>query len=104
MFGLTWCPLHHNPDIWGPDADRFNPERFANGIIGACKLPYTYMPFGVGSRSCLGQNFAMAELKVLLALIISNFSLSISPKYRHSPVTRLVIEPEFGVDLLVRRL
>lgn len=96
--------LHQDPEIWGPDADQFDPERFTNGVTGACKLPYAYMPFGVGPRSCLGQNFALAELKVLLALIISNYSLSVSPKYRHSPAMRLVIEPEFGVDLLVRRL
>ncbi|KAF8009001.1 hypothetical protein BT93_J0097 [Corymbia citriodora subsp. variegata] len=96
--------LQQDPEIWGPDANRFDPERFANGVTGACKLPYVYMPFGVGPRTCLGQNLAMAELKVLLALIISNFFFSISPKYRHSPALRLVIEPEFGVDLLVRRL
>ncbi|KAF8009000.1 hypothetical protein BT93_J0096 [Corymbia citriodora subsp. variegata] len=96
--------LHQDPEIWGPDANQFDSERFANGVTGACKLPYVYMPFGLGPRTCLGQNFAMAELKVLLALIISNFSFSISPKYRHSPALRLVIVPEFGVDLLVRRL
>ncbi|KAL3718905.1 hypothetical protein ACJRO7_003934 [Eucalyptus globulus] len=96
--------LHQDPEIWGPDAGRFNPERFANGVPKACKLPHTYLPFGAGPRSCLGQNFAMMQLKVLLALIISNFSLEISPKYRHSPALTLVIEPEFGVDLIVRRL
>jgi cytochrome P450 len=96
--------LHQDPDIWGPDANNFNPERFSNGVSGACKLPYVYMPFGVGPRKCLGQNFAMAELKILLALIVSNFSLSLSPKYRHSPALRLVIEPEHGVNLLVKSL
>ncbi|KAF8007016.1 hypothetical protein BT93_K1119 [Corymbia citriodora subsp. variegata] len=95
--------LHQDHNIWGPNANRFDLERFANGVTRACQLPYAYMPFGVGPRTCLGQNFAMAELKVLLALVISNFSFSISPKYRHSPAMRLVIEPEFGVDLLVRR-
>jgi cytochrome P450 len=96
--------LHQDPDIWGPDANNFNPERFSNGVSGACKLPYVYMPFGVGPRTCLGQNFAMAELKILLALIVSRFSLSLSPKYKHSPVLRLVTEPEHGVNLLVKRL
>ncbi|KAK4593111.1 hypothetical protein RGQ29_017315 [Quercus rubra] len=96
--------LHQDPDIWGPNADIFNPKRFANGVSGACKLPYVYMPFGVGPRTCLGQNFAMAELKILLALIVSNFSFSLSPKYRHSPALKLIIEPEDGVNLLIKKL
>ena len=96
--------LHQDPDLWGPDANIFNPERFANGVSSACKVPYVYMPFGVGPRTCLGQNFAMAELKILLALIVSNFSFSLSPKYRHSPAVRLLIEPEHGVNLLIKKL
>jgi cytochrome P450 len=69
--------LHQDLDIWGPDAKEFNPERFANGVSGACKFPHVYMPFGVGPRTCLGQNFAMTELKIILALIVSNFSFSL---------------------------
>ncbi|PRQ34882.1 putative cytochrome P450 [Rosa chinensis] len=96
--------LHTDPEIWGPDSYTFNPERFSNGISGACKLPYLYMPFGIGPRICLGQNFAMVELKILIALILSNFSFSLSPKYIHKPSLKLVIEPEHGVDLLVKKL
>lgn len=96
--------LHTDPEVWGPDAYRFNPDRFAKGITGACKLPHLYMPFGVGPRMCLGQNLAIAELKILIALILSQFSLSLSPKYIHSPALRLVIEPERGVDLLIKTL
>ncbi|XP_075646433.1 cytochrome P450 714C2-like [Castanea sativa] len=96
--------LQQDPDIWGPDANIFNPERFANGVRGACKLPCVYMPFGVGPRICVGQHFAMAELKILLALIVSNFSFSLSPKYRHSPTMSLLIEPENGVNLLIKKL
>ncbi|KAI8574139.1 hypothetical protein RHMOL_Rhmol01G0331300 [Rhododendron molle] len=96
--------LHTDPEIWGPDALKFKPDRFANGITGACKLPHLYMPFGVGPRVCLGQNLAMVELKVLIALIVSNFSFSLSPKYVHSPALQLVIEPGQGVNLLVKKL
>ncbi|KAG2672069.1 hypothetical protein I3760_13G021800 [Carya illinoinensis] len=91
--------LHRDRDLWGPDAHKFDPERFAHGIVGACKTPQAYMPFGVGSRVCAGQHFAMTELKVILSLVLSKFCFSLSPAYRHSPVFRLVIVPENGVCL-----
>ncbi|XP_050370482.1 cytochrome P450 714C2-like [Argentina anserina] len=96
--------VHTDPEIWGPDAYDFKPDRFANGIAGACKLPYLYMPFGMGPRVCLGQNLAMIELKVVIALIVTNFSFSLSPNYRHKPAQKLVVEPETGVDLLMKKL
>lgn len=95
--------LHQNPELWGPDAKEFKPERFANGIAGACKTPQAYMPFGFGARLCLGQNFAMVELKVILSLILSKFSFSLSPAYQHSPAFKLIIEPEHGVKLVLKR-
>ncbi|WJX37058.1 hypothetical protein P8452_24870 [Trifolium repens] len=96
--------MHTNPNIWGDDAYKFNPERFANGTVGACKHPHVYMPFGVGPRVCLGQNLAMLELKMLLALILSNFSFSLSPGYIHSPAYGIIMKPNNGVQLLVRKL
>ncbi|KAA8550476.1 hypothetical protein F0562_002160 [Nyssa sinensis] len=96
--------MHIDPEIWGPDALSFNPERFANGIAGACKLPHSYFPFGFGPRLCVGQHLAMVELKILIALLVSNFSFTLSPKYVHSPALKLVIKPEHGVDLLIKKL
>ncbi|XVF24432.1 hypothetical protein REPUB_Repub13aG0127400 [Reevesia pubescens] len=96
--------LHQDPDIWGPDADKFKPERFSNGISGACKYPRVFMPWGFGPHTCLGQHLASAIIKILLVTIVSNFKFSISPNYRHSPCVSLAIEPEFGVDLLVQKL
>ena len=96
--------LHQHPKLWGSDAHRFNPERFADGILRACKIPQAYMPFGAGTRTCLGQHFAMAELKVILSAILSQFSLSLSPAYHHSPAFQLVIKPEYEVKLRVRVL
>ncbi|KAK3027365.1 hypothetical protein RJ639_040964 [Escallonia herrerae] len=96
--------LHTDPKIWGPDAYKFNPERFANGVTGACKQPHLYMPFGIGPRVCLGQHLAQAELKVLISLIVAKFSFSLSPKYVHKPSFTMVLEPGNGVDLLVKKL
>ncbi|KAM7521955.1 hypothetical protein LguiA_011857 [Lonicera macranthoides] len=96
--------LHTDPEVWGSGSYNFNPDRFANGITGACKLPHLYMPFGVGPRVCLGQNLAVVELKILVSLILSNFSFTLSPKYVHKPALNLVIEPSQGVNLLVKKL
>ena len=94
--------LQQHYDLWGLDAHKFNSERFAHGIVGACKTPQAYMPFGVGSRVCASQHFAMTELKVILSLILSKFCFSLSPTDQHSPALRLVIVPEHGVTLCVR--
>ncbi|KAH6759527.1 hypothetical protein C2S52_022953 [Perilla frutescens var. hirtella] len=96
--------LHTDPEFWGADSYQFNPARFANGVTGACKFPHLYMPFGVGPRVCLGQNLALLELKILISLILSRFSISMSPKYVHSPSLNLIIEPRYGVDLLIKQL
>lgn len=102
----TWTlipTLHRDPDIWGQDANEFKPERFANGVSSACKIPHAYVPFGLGPRLCLGRNFALVQLKVVLTLIISKFTFSLSPKYIHSPTYRMIVEPGHGVHILVQR-
>ncbi|KAG9443319.1 hypothetical protein H6P81_014659 [Aristolochia fimbriata] len=102
-----WIPtmdLHLNPKLWGPDALEFNPERFANGVSGACKLPLAYIPFGVGPRICLGQHFAMVQLKIVLAVILSKFAFVPSPTYRHKVAYRLVLGPEDTVNIIVKKV
>ncbi|XP_051147871.1 cytochrome P450 714C2-like [Andrographis paniculata] len=96
--------LHTDTSIWGLDALEFKPERFQNGIAGACKSPRAYVPFGLGQRVCVGQHLAMLELKLIVASIVTNFSFTLSPNYVHSPVMRLSLQPNYGVKILARKL
>ncbi|XVE86005.1 hypothetical protein DITRI_Ditri18aG0001200 [Diplodiscus trichospermus] len=96
--------LHRDPEIWGSDANEFKPERFSDGVSKACKFPQAYIPFGVGPRLCLGRNMAMIQLKIVLRLIISKFTFSLSPKYRHSPAYRMIVEPGNGVHILIQKI
>ena len=55
--------LHHHPAHWD-SPDLFNPDRFVEE--SRTVKPFTYIPFIVGPRRCLGKNFAMSEIKVPL--------------------------------------
>lgn len=101
--GLSiWIPtlaIHHSKELWGPDANEFNPERFASKPI--CKH---FIPYGAGPRNCVGQSFAMMEAKIILAMLISKFSFTISDNYRHAPVVVLTIKPKYGVQVVLKPL
>ncbi|KAH8807787.1 cytochrome P450 [Xylogone sp. PMI_703] len=61
--------LHHNPEIWGPDHNTFDPSRWLSEGYAKDKLNYL-MPFGMGHRMCIGRNIATINvLKALTALI-----------------------------------
>uniref|UniRef100_A0A060T8H8 ARAD1D06842p n=1 Tax=Blastobotrys adeninivorans TaxID=409370 RepID=A0A060T8H8_BLAAD len=63
--------LHRNPDIWGPDAHVFRPERWAetNKLGGN----WTFIPFNGGPRICLGQQFALTEAGYTIVRLIQSF-------------------------------
>ncbi|XP_077218160.1 cytochrome P450 709B1-like [Tasmannia lanceolata] len=96
--------LHRNKKYWGEDANEFNPLRFADGISRAAKHPNALMPFSIGPRVCIGQNFAMLEAKTVLSMILQRFSFTLSPQYKHAPTDNITLQPKFGLPVILSPL
>ncbi|CAN0885133.1 Cytochrome P450 709B1 [Linum grandiflorum] len=96
--------IHTSKEHWGEDANEFNPLRFKDGITKAVKHPSAFLPFALGPRVCIGQNFAMLESKTVLAMLVRRFSFSLSSEYKHAPISYISMQPEFGLPVLVRPL
>lgn len=66
--------MHRDPRYYD-EPDKFIPERFENATITSSSA-FQYLPFSAGPRNCIGQKFAMMEMKSTLSKIVRNFVLS----------------------------
>ncbi|OSX65545.1 hypothetical protein POSPLADRAFT_1065282 [Postia placenta MAD-698-R-SB12] len=68
--------MHRRPELWGPDADEFDPDRFLDERVSKylTKNPFIFLPFNAGPRICLGQQFAYNEMSFFLVKLLQRFS------------------------------
>lgn len=81
--------LHRHPAYW-PEPDTFNPDNFLPKRVKE-RPTYAYIPFGGGPRLCIGNNFALMEMQIVLALLVRAFDFQ--------NTSRSIIEPEPGITL-----
>ena len=96
----SWV-THRLPEVW-EDPEAFRPERFAPDARTA--LPKgAYVPFGGGSRQCLGMRFGQLEIKAIAARILREHRLELAPGHRLEIRQTPTLGPRGGMPMRVRR-
>ncbi|XP_038072756.1 cholesterol 24-hydroxylase-like [Patiria miniata] len=75
----------HNPLEFDPDRFKISETR-----------PGSYIPFSLGSRSCIGQQFALIEARVLLAKLLQKFNFTLLPGQEHALLEDITLKPKYG--------
>ena len=100
--GTFLCPtaqLAHQRAETYPNPERFEPERF----VGKKADPYAWLPFGGGGRRCLGMAFAMLEMKLILAIVLTSVDLELEGGTPLPRVLRgVTVAPKGGTRVTIR--
>jgi cytochrome P450 len=94
----SWAS-HHLPDVY-PEPEEFRPERFTPE--GKAALPKgAYVPFGGGSRTCIGMRFGQLEIRTIATLLLARFTLSLPDDFQLAIRQMPTISPKDGLPMVV---
>jgi cytochrome P450 len=88
---------HHAPKYWH-SAESFDPERFtkANEKL---QPPFTYLPFGAGPRGCIGGNYAMLQILMILSVLLRRYDFQLSPGQTIEARPMVILRPKHGIRM-----
>jgi cytochrome P450 len=93
--------VHRHPERW-PEPEAFRPERFLGDASVAAVLERGYLPFGAGPRLCIGREFALGEMVIVLSRLLRRHRLSVPEGWARPRVeARVALHPHAGMPLLL---
>jgi cytochrome P450 len=88
---------HHAPRYW-PSPESFDPERFtkANATL---HTPFTHLPFGGGPRGCIGGNYAMLQILMILSALLRTYDFKLTPGQTIEARPMVILRPKHGIRM-----
>jgi cytochrome P450 len=88
---------HHAQRYW-PNPESFEPERFAKANE-KLHTPFTHLPFGAGPRGCIGGNYAMLQILMILSELLRRYDLQLTPGQTIEPRPMVILRPKNGIRM-----
>jgi cytochrome P450 len=96
---ITPFVTHRDPKYW-PEPERFDPDRFRPEQ--AARHPrHIYFPFGAGPHVCIGNNFAVMEMQLILSMALQRFRLSLVPNHPIAFKPEATLRPKYGMKMKI---
>ena len=94
--------MHHHPQYW-ENPEKFDPEHF-NAVSEQQRAHFVYFPFGGGQRLCIGNNFAMMVMQVVVSRLSKSFEFDVPGGYTPKIEPNITLRAIDGIQLLIRKL
>jgi cytochrome P450 len=88
---------HHSQRHW-ENPENFDPERFSKANEKQ-HTPFAHLPFGAGPRGCIGGNYAMLQMLMILSVLLRRYDFHLIPGQTIEPRPMVILRPEHGIRM-----
>jgi cytochrome P450 len=89
--------VHHSPQYW-ENPETFDPERFTKAKE-KLHTPFAHLPFGAGPRGCIGGNYAMLQILMILSVLLRKYDFRLVPGQTIAARPMVILRPEHGIRM-----
>ncbi len=101
MFAIYIYGLHHSKKYW-KEPENFIPERFEKENMKG-KPSFAYMPFGGGPRLCIGNNFAMMEMQMVILELLKRYDFELVKDQKIEAMPYVTLQPKYGIQIKIKK-